>query len=471
MSGWCDSESVFVNHTLAVLHMLHSHSPMKIRHSLLTPSLVAAALLAPISCGENSSDDPSGAGGQGPAGGTEGNTGGTLAAAGGTLTSGGSNSGGGATEASGGAPQNTGGDGPASGGFGGEANGGSDGAGGDGSSWDGCDSFELPDDCTIPEGAVLPGEVRCTGLYSDFESRTLRCGVRPYTPTYALWTDGARKQRYVWLPPGESVDASSPDGFIYPVGTRFWKEFYVGPEGAQTLGETRYLIKTEAGWLYTVYVWSEDGQTALQENDGVDDLFGTGHSVPTRDQCKICHEGREDLVLGWDFIMLAPGASDLTAQDLFDEGLLTGVDESHLSLTLPGDEVEQAALGYLHANCGISCHNTTTFAAANPSGLYLRLNVGEMDTPHTTAAVLSGINREPSSNADFGQLPEPDLDYFDFRPLDPDRSLAFARMNYRGSDSAMPPLGTHVIDPEGISVIRAWIESMTEERGYPAPAP
>jgi hypothetical protein len=237
------------------------------------------------------------------------------------------------------------------------------------------------------------------------------------------------------------------------------------------LGETRYLIKGDAGWLYTVYVWSEDGQTAIQENEGVDDLLGTGHSVPSRAQCKTCHEGRSDLILGWDFIMLAPGASDLSAQDLFDEGLLTVADESYLSLAVPGDAVEQAALGYLHANCGISCHNTTTYAPANPSGLYLRLNVDDLESPHTTAAVVSGVNREPSSNADYGQLPEPTLDYVDFRPLDLDRSLAFARMNYRGSDSAMPPIGTHVIDPDGVAAIRAWIESMTEERGYPAPAP
>jgi hypothetical protein len=231
------------------------------------------------------------------------------------------------------------------------------------------------------------------------------------------------------------------------------------------------LIKGDTGWLYTAYVWSEDGKTAIQNNDGVSDLFSTGHSVPSRGQCKTCHEGRKDLILGWDYVMLAQGASDLTAKDLADEGWLSGVDENLLSLSIPGDEVERAALGYLHANCGISCHNTTTFAAANPSGLYLRLNVTQMESPQATAAVLSGLNREPGPNADLGQLPEPDLDYYDFRPLDPERSLVLARMNYRGSDSAMPPLGTHQVDPEGVAAVRAWIESMSEERGYPAAEP
>ncbi len=372
----------------------------------------------------------------------------------------------GGASASGGGPGGDSGSGGTSQGAGGS----SSETGGASSSWDGCDEFEMPDDCLIPEGAVLPGELRCTGLYSSWESRLLRCGVRAYAPSYQLWTDGAAKQRYVWLPPGTKVDVSDPDEWVYPVGTRFWKEFYVGPVGDQKLGETRYFLKSEAGWLYTAYVWSDDGQTARQENAGVDDLFGTGHSVPSREQCKACHEGRGDLILGWDFVMLAEGASDLTARDLADEELLSGLDASLLNLSIPGDEVERPALGYLHANCGVSCHNTTTFAAANPSGLYLRLNVDEMSDVHTTAAA-GGINHEPSPNADYSQLPEPDLDYFDFRPLDPERSLVLARMNYRGSGSAMPPLGTHVVDPTGIELIRAWIESMTQERGYPAAAP
>jgi len=419
------------------------------RTTALTVCGVLLASLGGFGCYE-SGEPVQGAGGSGSGG--DSGSGGAASAAGGAASGGALGSGGG---------QSTGG---TSSGAGGSA------SGGNGSSWQGCDAFEMPDDCTIPDGAVLPGELRCTGLYSDWQERTLRCGVRPYTPSYQLWSDGAAKKRFVWLPPGSTIDVSDPDEFDFPVGTRFWKEFHVGETGAQKLGETRYLLKTEAGWLYTAYVWSEDGTTATQINEGVSDLFGTGHRVPSREQCKACHEGREDLILGWDFIMLAEGASDLTAQMLADEGWLSGLDESLLDLKIPGDEVESAALGYLHANCGISCHNTTTFAAANPSGLYLRLNVEEMASAPDSAAA-AGINQDPSPNADLGQLPEPNLDYYDFRPLDPQRSLVLARMNHRGSASAMPPLGTHVVDDAGVEIVRAWIESMTEERGYPAPAP
>ncbi len=86
-------------------------------------------------------------------------------------------------------------------------------------------------------------------------------------------------------PPGATIDVSNPDDFDYPVGTRFWKEFHVGPEGSQKLGETRpppppppkkkkkkkkkLMLRAEAGWLYTSYVWSENGEAATQVNEGV----------------------------------------------------------------------------------------------------------------------------------------------------------------------------------------------------------
>jgi hypothetical protein len=337
-------------------------------------------------------------------------------------------------------------------------------------SWNGCEEFELPADCTIPQDAVLPGELRCTGLYANFEERQLRCGVKEYTPAFELWSDGAAKKRYVWLPPGKKVDVSDPDEFDYPIGTRFWKEFYVGPEGQQKLGETRYLLRAEAGWLYTVYVWDENGANAIQNNDGVDDLFGTGHSVPSREQCKACHQGRVNFVLGWDFIMLGEGASGVTARDLANDGLLDGLDPAWLELAAPGDAVESEALAYLHANCGISCHNTTPDATANPSGLYMRLLANFLGSPQSTDAV-AAINQRPAPNAETAGIPNPELDYFDIRPLDPERSLLLARMSFRGTDAAMPPIGSHVVHQAGVDAVRAWIMRMTEDRGYPPPSP
>ncbi|HEU5077204.1 MAG TPA: hypothetical protein VFU02_23595, partial [Polyangiaceae bacterium] len=86
----------------------------------------------------------------------------------------------------------------------------------------------------------------------------------------------------------------------------------------------------------------------------------------------------------------------------------------------------------------------------------------------TTDAVLTGVNRAPGPEAELP--PGAPGTYYEFRPLDPTRSLALARMSVR-SEAAMPLLGTNVVDRTGVDVVTAWIESMTVERGYPEAAP
>lgn len=324
----------------------------------------------------------------------------------------------------------------------------------------GCVPFEMPEDCSIPEGAALPSDLRCTGLYGSWEQRQIACGVEAYAPAHELYSDGARKQRYVWLPPGSQVDVSASDAFRYPDGTRFWKEFWLERDGAWALGETRLLEKTPRGWIYTSYVWSEDGEQAVQVNDGVQDLFGTGHTVPTRDQCDECHAGREDRVLGWDGLLLGAGASGLDLARLVDEGWVAREAAEALPTSVPGDPVEQAALAYLHVNCGVSCHNDSTEAAARDSGLFLRLEAGELASVQATDAITSGVDKLPDDNVKLEGLSEPEGGFYAIRPGDPQRSLLLVRMQVRGVEGAMPRIGTNVVDEAGVATVQAWIESM-----------
>ncbi len=333
----------------------------------------------------------------------------------------------------------------------------------------------MPEDCTIPDGAVLPAELRCTGLYQDWPSLDLRCDVVEYAPAYPLWSDGAEKRRYVSLPPQTQVDVTDPDDFQYPVGTKFWKEFHVRDGDGSRLGETRFMRRVELGWMYTSYVWSEDGTEAIQQNEGVVDLHGTGHTVPTREQCKTCHSGRGDFILGWDALMLGPGATGLTRDELLRRDLITWAGKADgvpnpLQLEIPGDEIEKAALGYLHANCGISCHNATSSAEAEETGFFMRLDADSLQTVQSTPTYSTGYQRPYSPNATIAELPTPDAGtYVDLQPLDPDLSLLLVRMKVRGIEAAMPRIGTNLADDEGIAIVQAWIESMTPERGYVAP--
>jgi hypothetical protein len=337
---------------------------------------------------------------------------------------------------------------------------------------DGCVPFVMPDNCTIPENSALYSDLRCTGLYGRFEQRELACNVEGYVPAYPLWSDGADKHRYVWLPPGGKLDASDPDEIVYPVGTKFWKEFRL-PNGGRLL-ETRLLQRVETGWLYTTYVWSEDQTTATQNNDGVPNLLGTGHVVPNRDQCDECHRGRKDKILGWDALLLGAGAQGITRDQLVQRGLFMPGKELP-SLNIPGDEIDSAALGYMHANCGVSCHNSSPRAKGGNSGLNLRLDAAKLGSVLETPAVTTSVNHVPSTNEKHTgvELPpdtEPRGYMYDIRPGDPARSFIVARMKTRGGDGAMPQIATNVVDQAGVAAVTAWIERMASPP-YPAAGP
>lgn len=335
-----------------------------------------------------------------------------------------------------------------------------------------CLPFELPADCPEMTGPASPLSLHCAGLYADLARGIVSCGLTEYAPAYELWSDAAVKRRWVSIPADAHVDTSDPDAFVYPVGTQFWKEFQVMSEGELRRAETRLLRKVERGWVFTTYVWSADGRSAMATNNGVNNWQRTGHTVPTRDQCVDCHGGRRDLVLGWDPVLLGPGARGVHYEDLLASDDDAGTPAAPtVPTTPPGDAVEQAALGYLHVNCGVSCHNETIDARARDTALNLRLATARADSVLETPA-FSALNKLPTGNAPFFELPPPpEGPFYDILPGSPSRSLLLARMLVRDHPAQMPPLASNIVDEAGAAAVQAWIEQMTPERGYPPPAP
>ena len=50
-----------------------------------------------------------------------------------------------------------------------------------------------------------PTDLRCTGLYADWTSKTVAvdAGITEYDPGLHFWSDGADKTRWIYLPPGQ----------------------------------------------------------------------------------------------------------------------------------------------------------------------------------------------------------------------------------------------------------------------------
>ncbi len=315
-----------------------------------------------------------------------------------------------------------------------------------------------------PDVVELPRTLEGTGLYEDGPGRRVRPTNRLFEPRHPLWSDGARKRRWIFLPPGTAIDGSMADAWRFPVGTRFWKEF--SHQGRPV--ETRYLERLADGsWRYASYVWTEDGRDAvLAPAEGLGlvrpRLPGGRYQVPSEADCHACHEGTGDPVLGFGALQLSrqglpprePGETDgLDLRELVDEGLLAGFPAAlvdHRPGGAANSPLESAALGYLHANCG-HCHR------GDEAGVPVRLSL--------TQSVLPRGGRDPEwrraigAPSRFRAAQAPGVDRL-IAPGAADASVLVLRMRSRDPQVQMPPLGTFVVDESGVSLIEQWINSM-----------
>ncbi|HZU84292.1 MAG TPA: hypothetical protein VE987_15285 [Polyangiaceae bacterium] len=299
-----------------------------------------------------------------------------------------------------------------------------------------------------------PRMLACTGLYDDWPTRTISAGVRAFSPGTELWSDGADKSRYIYLPPGTRIDTTNFDEWSFPVGTKLWKEFRLNGQRV----ETRFLWKRADGWFRTTYAWSLDGASAIELTTGQTNWNGTTYEIPDQSQCTLCHMGAADGVLGFEAVGLAePSATGLTLSALVGEGLLTQPPPGPIAV--PGNATESAALAWLHANCGLACHNRTPAADAFDKGLFLRLGIADLASVQTTDAWKTAVG-QPS-----GFQPDSQSMMLLIAPGDVANSAIYFRDSHRDAPDAgtkyqMPPIDTHVVPADGVALVAAWIQSM-----------
>jgi hypothetical protein len=317
---------------------------------------------------------------------------------------------------------------------------------------------KVPKSCTpLDDESDPPETLDCTGLFTDIERKQTAPGAVTFAPAAALWSDGAEKHRWIYLPPGKKIDSSSPDAWTFPIGTRVWKEFKV--DGKRV--ETRIFYKTRSDrWLRATYIWNDDeSQADFSYGEDLELASGPYH-VPEQGECDDCHDGPDDRLLGFDAVSLGlPGAEGLPLKKLWEDGWLTHKPE-HLELSIGDDGTGLAAeaLPILHINCGVSCHNDSPRRTANLTMQNLRLEVGQLDgrAPDDSWNTLRTAVGQPSEGTNWG-------DAIRIVPGDPDDSLAVQLMGSRragGGNSQMPPLATRLVDEEGLAVIKSWIERL-----------
>lgn len=328
--------------------------------------------------------------------------------------------------------------------------------------------------------AAPPTLLSQTGLYQDIKTKKVDPTHLYFEPQYPLWTDGAHKARWVSIPPGKQIqnggeDATEGDAdhWLFPVGTRVWKEFsFPDPQNPQRLKrvETRYYRKSrENGWFAASFLWNEnETEATVAPEEGIKNYFplagGKSHSIPGVMQCFECHQRGGDPVLGLDALQLSTDRDPLALhvqQNMPPTITLRTLIERNL-LSHPGDllsepprihshtDVGRAAMGYLHGNCG-HCHHPEGSAAA--TGQFLRFTVkaqSEEVEPafKTTVNIATKKFKIPGESETFRILP---------------KNPEISAVPYRLHEGTMPPLGTKIVDEEAVEQISSWIRTLKED--------
>jgi hypothetical protein len=331
-------------------------------------------------------------------------------------------------------------------------------------------------DCDTPPklaGKDWYATISTAKVYQSGAAGALRGCWLEYRPAYELWSDGLVKRRFIYLPKGTTIAtgpnptsgaAPNMDRWVFPVGTRFLKEFARASDGKKL--ETRIWERTAAGYNFGAFRWRADQSDADYTESGgaaalpLDD--GTAHDIPRRNECTKCHDGEPGEGLGFSAVQLskAAGASDPTLSSIIAKGWLSHPPSalpSAVGSPVPGTSTEAAALGALHANCG-HCHNP--MGQANAVGMELRVRYGETTAASTHLyATTVGVPTTGWSKAGITLRIDPGS--ASFGDGAPGKSAVWYRNSVRGGADQMPPLGTALVDTSGsLKAIDTWIRGL-----------
>lgn len=295
---------------------------------------------------------------------------------------------------------------------------------------------------------AMPPMLSAFGFFADGPAQQPAKGVVPYRLNTALWSDGADKLRFVYVPNGAKAVANGEGLLDLPVGSALIKTFAFTENGKRRLIETRLLLHRAEGWVALPYLWNAEQTDARLAIAGARVPVTTpagqkiSYRVPNKNQCKECHG------LAGAVVPIGPKARNLSRAWL--DGFVkaghldtvpAGADSLPLWENRAAAPVAKAARAYLDVNCA-HCHRPQ--ASASNSGLDLRWEQAD-------SAALGVMKRPVAAGRGAG----PHL--FAVVPGKPDDSIMTYRMASTEPGIAMPELGKDTVDAEGVELVRRWI--------------
>jgi uncharacterized repeat protein (TIGR03806 family) len=337
----------------------------------------------------------------------------------------------------------------------------------------------------------FPHKLSETGLFTSTQNHIPAEGLIPYSVNSPLWSDGAKKERFLALPGKSQIEfekvvypqpaPGAPLGWLFPPDTVLVKTFSLemekgNPETERRL-ETRLLhLKSMPGtdeigaqyWRGYTYLWNDEQTDAdLIAPEGLDRTYRIVDSntpdgvryqewrYPSRSECQMCHTYAAKYALGLGTRQMNKahdydGVLENQISTLAQLGVFKDNPQNPPS-TLPSlvdyrdknEPLGKRARSYLHANCS-HCHRKWGGGNADFQLLYT-LPLREMG--------LAGIK---PAHGTFG-LEDSSL----LSMGNPERSLLLHRMKTTGL-GRMPHIASNVVDEEAVKLISAWIEQMPE---------
>jgi uncharacterized repeat protein (TIGR03806 family) len=324
-----------------------------------------------------------------------------------------------------------------------------------------------PADSAAP---AFPTTVSATGCIADMASREPAGSLIPFEVRTPLWSDGAKKHRFIVLPGQEKIGFTETGAWEFPVGTIFMKEFLLDDDVDSStddpIMETRFLIKrSDTSWEGYSYMWdrerkdafllegAEIGNYAMQP--GSHDASGASvhrHTFPDRAQCLLCHNAASGRALGLqtgrmntdhDYAGFVENQLDAMAYiGLFEKKLPKAADDLP-RFAQPDDEdadLQDRARSWLYANCS-HCHRP---GGPTPVTLDFRYE--------TPLAEVNACGVTPQIA--LGALPNSKI----IDPGHSDNSEMFYRLSHREAVQ-MPPIATLIVDPTGVDAVQKWIDT------------
>ncbi|NNK87520.1 MAG: hypothetical protein HKO90_04495 [Flavobacteriaceae bacterium] len=291
-------------------------------------------------------------------------------------------------------------------------------------------------------------------------------GVLPYDLINPLFSDYAKKNRFIWMPEGVSAAYKGDHELLeFPVGTVMIKNFFydnVQPAGITQLLETRLMIKKPEGWVFAKYVWNDLQTEAVYDMTGtfieVEWIEGgetnyVNYKTPAGYECHTCHK------IGEIPFPIGPKPHNLNKTFAFPQGEMNQIekwiDMGYLEDNLPQNintlvawddetaDLNERVRSYLDINCA-HCHQEEAHCAYRP----VRFNYAATDNDTNL-----GICVEPDNDLGVG------LSHI-VNPSNYLRSVLYYRLDTTDEAVRMPLMGRTLLHEEGVQLIYDWINAM-----------